>query len=62
MKKLFGLALLLCLMLPLLASCGGGAFVTTLPEWMSGKDAARLMLAAERLRVEQLKESKNILI
>ncbi|MBQ8173804.1 MAG: hypothetical protein IJ009_00205 [Clostridia bacterium] len=63
MKKLFALILVLCLMLPLLVSCNGGDggdVITSLPEWMNGKDALRLMLANERLDVTQLKDAENI--
>ena len=60
MKKLFALILIACLALPLLVGCSGTQIVTTLPEWMSGKDALRLMLANERLDVNSLKNAENI--
>lgn len=60
MKKLFALLLLVCLVLPILAGCSGTQIVTSLPEWMNGKDALRLMLANERLDVDSLKNAENI--
>ncbi len=60
MKKLFALILIACLALPLLVGCSGTQIVTTLPEWMNGKDALRLMLANERLDVSSLKNAENI--
>ncbi len=59
MKKIIALFVILTLALSVLASCGDRV-VTTLPEGMSGKDAASLILANERLNSQLLKNSNNI--
>lgn len=68
MKKLIVFVLIACLLLPVLASCGGSGSggsggagdLTDLPDWMSGKDAAMLLLANERLNAALLKNDGNI--
>ncbi|MBE6594717.1 MAG: hypothetical protein E7644_02840 [Ruminococcaceae bacterium] len=41
---------------------GGDKVITTLPEGMSGSEAARLILASERLNAQLLKDSDNIFV
>jgi len=59
MKKVIATVMILTLMLSFLASCGDKV-MTTLPEGMSGKEAASLMLAKERLNSQLLHNSGNI--
>ncbi|MBE6694077.1 MAG: hypothetical protein E7589_04865 [Ruminococcaceae bacterium] len=56
MRKIISLALVFVVLASLLAGCGGGA----LPDGMSGSDAARLLLANERLDAQLLKTEGDI--
>ena len=60
MKKLISLLLALVLCFGALVSCSDNDGDESLPEGMSGKVAASLVLANERLSAQQLKNSENI--
>lgn len=60
MKKITALLVVLTLMLSVLAGCRRTDNDGGLPDGMSGKDAAKLILANERLNSQLLKNSGNI--
>ena len=59
MKKIIALLIVLTIVLTFLAGCKK-KYYDELPEGMSGKEAARLLLANERLNAESLKNSGHI--
>ena len=71
MKKILSIVLLAAMLLSTLVACnsgnsgngetsGNGDVLTSLPDGMSGSDAARLLLAGERLNAQILKNEGNI--
>ena len=70
MKKIISLVLVLIMFATTIIGCGkndnkknhesNANDVFTLPDWMSGSDAARLLLANERLNAQLLKNNDNI--
>ncbi len=69
MKKYLSLIMASLMLLMLLSGCvgcsnpdgsGNGNSIFTLPDWMSGSDAAKLLLAGQRLDSQLLKNDGNI--